>query len=332
MSRLPTNNYGADADTTFQYATTDNDQFDREKDLYNLSLAVERHDHSAGRGLAVSRLAAEAVNSAAIAPLAIQSTHIGNLQVTTDKYATASITAVKLAAGVAAANLGFTPVNRAGDINIGNLSILYAAAGQVAFVIRHTENNPGYAFGILKADNSNWELLIAHQQVAVNIPLIATDRLQGTELDLTGSTGGFSLRSAGDLKVGANTGVQAQLTSLNSAIASVVPSGMGAFFQTAGNIPAGWTRFSAADGRMLVGEGSTFGSPSFTGGNSYGSNWTPVTGLTVSGLGGPSETFPVQNGSTQVASAGHTHGSPSVSGQGAQWIPPVRAVCWATKN
>lgn len=61
MARVTTTNYNAEADTQFAWATTGSDFFSRELDLYRLAQAVEEHDHSAGRGLAVTRIAAAAL-------------------------------------------------------------------------------------------------------------------------------------------------------------------------------------------------------------------------------------------------------------------------------
>lgn len=96
MSRVTTTNYGAAPTTIFQWATTDDDLFDREFDIYNLSQAVELHDHSSGRGLPVARLAAGAVDSSAVAALAIQTTQIAGLAVTNAKLAAGAVTMDKI--------------------------------------------------------------------------------------------------------------------------------------------------------------------------------------------------------------------------------------------
>ena len=96
MSRVATTNYGADPTTQFAWATTDNDLFDREQDLYRLAQALELHDHGAGRGLPVSRLAANAVVSASISALSVQTTHLANLNVTNAKIGPNAVSFDKL--------------------------------------------------------------------------------------------------------------------------------------------------------------------------------------------------------------------------------------------
>lgn len=123
MSRVPTANYGAEATTIFQWATTDQDLFDREYDLYHLSQALEKHDHSAGRGLAVSRLAALSVVAASISPLAVQTAAIDNLAVTNAKLGAQSITRDKILYPLVQATNdmpgGFRQQNVAGNFALG---------------------------------------------------------------------------------------------------------------------------------------------------------------------------------------------------------------------
>lgn len=96
MSRVATSNYGADAITQFQWATTDDDQFDRELDIYRLSQALELHDHSIGRGLPVARVAAGAVDAAALAALSVATGTIQDGAVTNAKLGAASVSRDKL--------------------------------------------------------------------------------------------------------------------------------------------------------------------------------------------------------------------------------------------
>lgn len=89
MTRQSTSNYGAVTDTQFAWATSDADIFDRELDLYRQAQALENHDHSSTRGLAVTRLAAGVVVDASLAALAV----------TEAKIATGAVTNTKLGAG-----------------------------------------------------------------------------------------------------------------------------------------------------------------------------------------------------------------------------------------
>jgi hypothetical protein len=141
--------------------------------------------------------------------------------------------------------------------------------------------------------------------------------------------------------------------------AGLVPTGMIAAFPLAVSIPAGWTRYTNLDGRIPVGDGTTF-SVTFTQGNFYGSSWShghtgPLHGhtsaaLTVTGSTGTesnSATFQSGVGASGAASA-HTHpatssggtldvgGSTDNGGNSAtstdQWLPLMRAIVWAYKT
>lgn len=107
-----------------------------------------------------------------------------------------------------------------------------------------------------------------------------------------------------------------------------VPSGLGGFFATAGGIPSGWTRYSAADGRLLVGAGTTFGQ-TFTENNPVGANWTPFVGA-AGFTGTAADAITVQAGTGASASATSHQNSLSIAAQ--TWIPVARVVVWATKT
>lgn len=96
MARVTTSNYGAAVDTQFAWATTDADLFDREFDLYRLAQAVEAHDHSATRGLAVSRLAANSVPTAALQANAVTTAKIADANITNTKLAPSVVTRDKI--------------------------------------------------------------------------------------------------------------------------------------------------------------------------------------------------------------------------------------------
>jgi hypothetical protein len=59
-----------------------------------------------------------------------------------------------------------------------------------------------------------------------------------------------------------------------------VPSGLIAAFATAGAIAVGWARYTSADGRMLVGAGTTF-LTTWSEGSAYGSSWSHTTALSL---------------------------------------------------
>lgn len=110
--------------------------------------------------------------------------------------------------------------------------------------------------------------------------------------------------------------------------AAHVPSGLGGFFATAAGIASGWTRYSAADGRMLVGAGTTF-SVTYTENTAVGANWTPFAG--AGGFTGTAADVVnvTVSGATSVSAASHQN---SLSIPAQTWTPVARIIVWATKN
>jgi len=120
-----------------------------------------------------------------------------------------------------------------------------------------------------------------------------------------------------------------------SALANSVPSGLIAAFATVAAIASGWARYTAADGRMLVGAGTTF-STTYIENTDYGSAWshTPLGSIVVA-IGAPSGTEQMESGSTDtVTSKSHTHAisSQTFTGSATTWVIPSRAVVWAQKS
>jgi hypothetical protein len=68
VTRVETSNYRASDDTTFAWATSDNDFFDREMDLYSLAKALESHDHTSGKGLAARGYEPGSIPTSALVP------------------------------------------------------------------------------------------------------------------------------------------------------------------------------------------------------------------------------------------------------------------------
>jgi hypothetical protein len=129
-----------------------------------------------------------------------------------------------------------------------------------------------------------------------------------------------------DLLDGHDTSFFATATGL--AAINQVPSGLGGFFATAAGIATGWTRYSAADGRMLVGAGTTF-SVTYTENTAVGANWTPFAG--AGGFTGTAaDQVNVTVSGTQAVSAATHQNSLSIPAQ--TWTPVARIVVWATKN
>lgn len=110
--------------------------------------------------------------------------------------------------------------------------------------------------------------------------------------------------------------------------ANGVPSGMIAAFRTALAIPAGWSRFTDGDGRLLVGAGTTF-SQTFTENTAAGANWTPFAGAGgFTGTAADSVNV-TPSGSTAVSAATHQNAL-SIAAQ--TWTPVARVVVWAQKS
>jgi hypothetical protein len=96
MTRIATTYYGADPTTQFQWATAGSDQFSRIYDLYYLAQALEYHDHSNARGLAVARVADGSLTAASYGPLTVGTAAIVNQSITNAKLGDLSVSAGKL--------------------------------------------------------------------------------------------------------------------------------------------------------------------------------------------------------------------------------------------
>ena len=97
MSRVTTTNYGADPDTTFQYATDDADPFDR-NDISYVARALERHEHTPGRGvqLTTDGFADGTISGAKLAPGAVTTDKLADGAVTTPKIQDGAVTTNKI--------------------------------------------------------------------------------------------------------------------------------------------------------------------------------------------------------------------------------------------
>lgn len=135
-----------------------------------------------------------------------------------------------------------------------------------------------------------------------------------------------------------------------------VPSGLIAAFASAGAIASGWVRYTAADGRLLVGAGTLF-SVTWTEGTTYGSAWSHShatswsshnhsgASLGVTGTTGNNSASGQSAGTgTSRADDPHTHGSGSLDVSGNTdnaggggtsadtWTIPSLAVVWSQKT
>lgn len=355
MVRTQTSNYQADADTTFWWATVDGDMFDRELDMSFVARALERHDHSANRGVAVARVAAGSIVTASYAAGSVNTAALGDLQVTNPKIAAFAVDNAKLAVGAAVANIGYTPVNKAGDTMSANL----------AFSTTHTGillSGAGSGGGTLLRDGLNvqCEFLVQQGVLAVydkrdNFSLFYINRdtgqiLFGPAVVWTSGNDGPGSGLDADLLDSQSSAfylARANHTGANNAdtldgldstafalVANGVPVGACVAFRTAAEITAAgasWTQDTNFNGRIVVGAGTTFGQ-TFAQNTHYGSNWTPVTGLTnTTVIASTSPDTGATAGGLNLNPLGHTHPAPTIVGQNAAWLPPMYALVWARK-
>jgi len=138
----------------------------------------------------------------------------------------------------------------------------------------------------------------------------------------------------------ANGAVTAAKLDANAAI----PSGLVAWFETLAELTAAgaaWARYTAADGRLLVGAGTTFGQ-TFTQATNYGANWTPSSGITAAAGLDSAEVSPY-TGRYALAAAGGGAGSfnaqtvdhghaVTLTGTASAWLPPLRAGVFGRKS
>lgn len=318
MVRVTTSNYGADPTTQFAWATTDGDFFDREDDLYNLAQAVENHTHESGRGLPVARVAANSVDTNAIQALAV--------------------TNPKLAIGAAVANIGYTPLNKAGDTVDGNLTVV----GNIFGLTLNATNNANVGGNAIVTGTV---VAGAHVQAGGNI----TTPTGTVESSVVNGTSDVRISGTSVKSRSIHTGTQAPATispqgagsGLNADTVDnlhanqITPTGAVVWFRTSAELSAagaGWTEETSLQGRIPYGAGTTHGQ-TFTANTDTGSNWTPVTGLTA-GTVGPS-TDPDSGataGGLNLEPLNHTHPGPTINGQGSAWFPPGRVGVFGRKT
>ncbi len=105
--------------------------------------------------------------------------------------------------------------------------------------------------------------------LAVTAAKLASDSVTEAKLDVLDSPANDEV-----LTYDSATGrLEWQAVSALITVGAVVPSGLIAAFATAAAIASGWARYSTADGRMLVGAGTTFG-VAYVENTSYGSAWS----------------------------------------------------------
>ena len=226
-------------------------------------------------------------------------------------------------AAVTDAKMATPKVTRAGDSMTGVLSVTVTAAGDVAINSRNTGASPGYGLGVLNAAGSAWDLLVDHVTAVFTVAITGTSAVfsglcKALTFESTQATGTAPMVVASTTKVtNLNADLLDGLDSASFALASHL-TGVIAAFATAAAIAAGWSRYTALDGRIPVGAGTTF-TVTYVEATNYGSSWSHShTGPSHTHTGpshthtGPSHT----HGSTALSVAGNTGAEDTENGLG----------------
>jgi hypothetical protein len=273
--------------------------------------------------------------------------------VTTVKIPDANVTAQKLSSGAAITNIGTGAISTG---KYGPLSIDTAAVGNGQITNPKMANNAIAAANIIDGNvtTSKFQPLgidtaaIGNGQVtAPKISSVSGSAIQAGSIP-TGAYGALSIDTA------AIGNGQVSAGKLASGVGAV-PAGLIAAFATdAARIAAGWNRYTALNGRMPVGAGTTFG-VTFTEANNYGASWAHIhascsygvaVGGTANGGSGDHTSGPTGTGTaggtgTTLADGGHYHtmagvsmlvsatGSATGDSSSASWVIPSWAVVWS---
>lgn len=154
-----------------------------------------------------------------------------------------------------------------------------------------------------------------------------------------------------DLLDGQQGSYYATASGLAALEASAFPSGVGAWVRNASEIPSGFTRESALDGRIPVGAGTTF-AVTFVEATNYGSSWSHTHTIAHShtdsghthnmGASDDNQSIVDSGTGTNLARDIHEHaisnssaiisGSDTANSGGTAWTIPSRAVVWIRKS
>lgn len=319
MSRVQTSYYAGTTDTQFAWATTGNDLFNREQDLYRLAQAVENHTHENGKGLPVGRLAALSIDSSMYGALSIPTGALADLSVTTPKLDAGAVTDAKMDA---------PRVLRAGDTTTGDIRLTrgggntgatYYGTGDSYLYwdgVNFTLNNPGGNFLRMLGNLQTWRPSspgTGYLYLGTGGQTLGFD---GTNIRADGWAGG-----TGILCTKANT--------------CEVPIGGTLMFRTTAELIAAGARFTrqtVCDGRMVVGAGTTAG-VTFNENTFYGTNWQPMTGFapTIGTYGPGTDTTGATTGGVLVQKDTHTHPI-TLTGLTTNYVPPALAVVWGLRS
>lgn len=245
---------------------------------------------------------------------------------------TSAVSWVARAAEVIAA-LGYTPVNKAGDTMTGTLTMTTAA-------------NSVSAAGTITTSSVSANSIVTSGGISANNSIATAATLIGANASITSTAtaavhnGTVDVRVAGTSVLSRATHTGTQPASTISDIADVrVPDGAVVWFETLAELTAAgasWQRYTAADGRLLVGAGSSASAQTFTQATNYGSTWTPTSGVTAtSATIGPSgfTALALGTGAPGTADYSHTHPAPTITlnNTGQVWLPYMRAGIWGRK-
>lgn len=334
-----------------------------------------------------------------------------------------------LAVGAALANLGYTPVNRAGDLGLtgaigwaataqisGSPNNIFLASGQFIYwldsahlgtptaiidVVNKTFTMPGGALsaGSLVLSGSLQALIatitgavsvgtsltvtadiVGHGNVGIDGNVNANGNATAARLISTVATGTAPLginstTRVPNLNVDLLDNAHATVTATANAIpiadatgklaagwlppaVAGVPTGAVVAFDTLAHLTAAgasWQRHTPADGRLLVGAGTTFG-VGFAEATAYGTSWSHthadsghVHGAAALGVGGSTGAAAGANNQANVSTPGtafsqtaHTHDQGTLDVTGSTdgsaatitptaWLPPMLGVVWGIK-
>jgi hypothetical protein len=258
------------------------------------------------------------VTNAKIADNAVNTRTLADGSVTTAKVLNGTLKAEDFEAGAVVAHLGYTPVNRAGDtmsapgtsnLVMGTPTVpmhlllqppsaihgpgyiaLDRTAGTVAtfgttetagiaFVMQNRGATPGHSIGVLNQAGSGYNMLFRHDYAEFMTPVFATRFFASTP-----TASGLPPLTANSTVMCTNLNanfLNGQLGGYYGRETHEVKAGTHALFTTAAAIPAGWTRNTNLNGRILVGDGaSAIAGISFAANTHQGVSWVNDPGHT----------------------------------------------------
>lgn len=271
MPRYETQHYRKDLDTVFAWATDDNDKFDRALDLYNLSQALERHDHSTGRG--------QPVAGQAIADNTITNAMLQANSVTSVKIQDGTIQRGDLANNlIDDSKLDSPRVLRTGDTITGTVIINGPSAntGNLKF-------GTGENFIFWNGSQFYWQNVSGSYNAinASSVRVYRTNPNAGQGLLEFGINGDGKLLWDG-------TAFYMNGARVTTAAAGTVPVGGIIMVESMGvmnGLPASWQRDTRFDGRMPIGNGvATWGD--YNDGSTYHSTMIGIGSQNIIGQSG----------------------------------------------